>query len=70
MTDRLASKIRSARAEAGLSREQLAAALGVSLSTVVRYETGRTDRIQMATLLGIAKATKQPLTYFLGKAAA
>lgn len=53
-----------------MSREQVAAELGVSLSTVVRYETGRTQRISTDTLLAIAKATKQPLSFFLGKVAA
>jgi transcriptional regulator with XRE-family HTH domain len=53
-----------------MSREQLAGALSVSLSTIVRYETGRTQRIPTSTLLAIAKATRQPLSYFLGKVAA
>lgn len=70
MADQLSQKIHDARKEAGLSREGLAAALGVSLATIVRYETGRTKRISTDTLLEIAKATKQPLSYFLGTVAA
>lgn len=70
MPDPLSQKIRQARDEAGLSREQVAAGLGVSLSTVVRYETGRTQRISTDTLLEIARVTRKPLSFFLGKAAA
>lgn len=70
MADALATKIREARNEAELSREQLASALGVSLSTVVRYETGRTQRISTDTLLEIARATRKPLSFFLGQVAA
>lgn len=69
-TDPLASKIRQARTEAGMSREGLAGRLGVSLATVIRLETGRTQRISTDTLVGIAKATKKPLSFFLGKVAA
>lgn len=69
MADQLASRIRKAREESGLSREKLAGELGVSLATVVRYETGRTKRISTETLISIAKATGQPLSFFLGKVA-
>lgn len=70
MTDSLSEKIAQARREADLSREQVAGALGVSLSTIVRYETGRTQRISTDTLLEIARVTRKPLSFFLGKAAA
>jgi transcriptional regulator with XRE-family HTH domain len=70
MADQLAEKIRKARKDADLSREELAAALGVSLVTVVRIETGRTMNVSAVRLLGIAKATKKPLAFFLGKAEA
>lgn len=68
--DPLAQKIRAARVEAGLSREKLAGELGVSLVTVVRYETGRSTDIKLKKLMLIAEATKKPLSYFIGKAAA
>lgn len=70
MADQLSTKIRQARVDAGLSREKLAAELGVSLATVVRLETGRTTRVSTDRLLAVAKATKQPLSFFLGKVAA
>jgi transcriptional regulator with XRE-family HTH domain len=65
MEDQLAINIRQARHEAGLSREQVAAALGCSLSTVVRYETGRTKRIGVETLVRIGNATGKPLHFFI-----
>ena len=37
------SPLGNLRAEAGLSREAVASALKLSLSTIVRYETGVTD---------------------------
>lgn len=70
MADELATKIRQARVDAGLSREKLAGELGVSLATVVRYETGRTKRIGVRTLSLIAVATGKPVTFFLGKVTA
>lgn len=70
MVDDIAAKVRTARKDAGLSREQLAGHLGVSLSTVVRLETGRTQRITLATLALVAAATNRPLSYFIDPVAA
>lgn len=70
MTDSLATKIRTARKDADLTREKLAGELNVSLSTIVRLETGRTQRISAETLMKIAVVTKKPLSYFLGQVAA
>ena len=64
VADGLSTKIQTARKQANLTREQLAVALGVSLSTVVRYETGRTDRIPMKTLYRLAQSTGKPLDWF------
>jgi transcriptional regulator with XRE-family HTH domain len=69
VTTSLAQKIRQARVDADLTREELAVALGVSLSTVVRYETGRTEPTY-SKLARVARATKQPVAFFVGKAAA
>ena len=62
--DELAVRIRRARVEAGLSREYLAGKIGVSLATIVRYETGRTRRISVELLDKIAGATGKPLVWF------
>lgn len=64
MTDELAVRIRQARTDAGLSREYLAGKIGVSLATVVRYETGRTHRISIELLSKIAEATNKPIVWF------
>ena len=63
--DQLATRIRVARKEAGLSREHLAGKVGVSLSTVVRWETMRTRRLSVARLAQIAEATGKPIGWFL-----
>jgi len=68
--DIVSKNIRTARVEAGLSREALAGLLGVSLATLVRYETGRSTDISMKKMLVIAHATGKPLDYFLSEAAA
>lgn len=70
MADELSKRIAQARGDAGLSREQLAGELGVSLATVVRMETGRTKRVSADRLLEVARVTRKPLSFFLGKAAA
>jgi transcriptional regulator with XRE-family HTH domain len=70
VADQLPAKIREARRDAGMKREHLAVALGVSLSTIVRWETGRTNRISVNTVAAIAKATGKPLPFFFEEAAA
>ena len=70
MADQLAARIKQARLEAGMSREQVAVALGLSLATIVRYETGRTKRISFGTLLAIGQVTEHPLEFFMDGAAA
>jgi transcriptional regulator with XRE-family HTH domain len=70
VVDHLASRIRQARLEAGLSQEQLARELGCSPGTVFRNETGRTKQISFERLVSIAKVTGQPLEYFMDEAAA
>lgn len=64
MADELAIRLRLARTEAGLSRELLAGMIGVSFATLVRYETGRTQRTSLETLAKIAEATDKPLVWF------
>ena len=66
----LSDRIRKARTEAGLSRELLAVKIGVSMSTLVNYETGRTKRMPLAKLDKIAQATGKPVLWFLEERAA
>lgn len=70
MSTEMSDRIRAARKSAGLSREKLAGELGVSLSTVVRLETGRTKRVSVEMLQAVARATGQPLAYFITDKAA
>ena len=68
------SPLGNLRAEAGYSRETIASILDLSLSTVVRYETGATDipmgiaddmaslyKVPFDTLREAVKATKEAL---------
>jgi transcriptional regulator with XRE-family HTH domain len=68
--DDLHIRIRQARTAADLSREAIAAELGVSLATIVRMETGRTRRISVESLRVIARVTGKPLGWFLSEMAA
>lgn len=70
MADELSHRIRKAREDAGLTREQAAPQLGVTLRTLARWERGETKRISTDDLLKVARLTRKPLSYFLGKAAA
>jgi transcriptional regulator with XRE-family HTH domain len=65
----LSTRIRRARTEAGLTREQLAVKIGVSMATLVRYETGRTKRLPLVKLDKIAQATGKPVVWFFDKEA-
>lgn len=67
MGDALSQKIRTAREEAGLTREQLLRKLNlaITLRTLARWESGETTRISVESLSEIARATGQPLSYFL-----
>lgn len=65
----LAQRIRRARTEAGLTQKSLAAMVGCSEKSVNLWET--TDRVPDLTfLLGIARATGRPVTYFTEEEAA
>lgn len=70
MAPSLGHRIRTARNNAGLTREQLGAQIGVNWRTVARYENDETQEISYVKLAAIAKATSKPLAYFVGKVAA
>lgn len=67
MADQLAARIRQAREEADLTREQMAPMLGVTMRTLGRWETDETKRISVAALARIAAVTEKPITFFLGE---
>lgn len=63
------TRIRSARVEAGLTREQMAPKVGVTLRTLARWENGETERISFASLQRVANATGKHVSWFFGDAA-
>lgn len=60
----LGDRIRQARREAGLTAEQMAPLIGVTLATIYRHETGKTKQIGFARLVRIAEVTGKPLSWF------
>lgn len=65
MANGIENRVRAARKEAGLSREQVAQALGLSMSTIIRIETGRAD-IGYRRLVALAELTGKPVGFFVG----
>ncbi|MEA4813868.1 MAG: helix-turn-helix transcriptional regulator [Oscillospiraceae bacterium] len=59
-------KIKLRRKELGISAEQLAASLGVSPSTIYRYENGDIEHMGLDKLTPIAKALHTTEAYFMG----
>ena len=71
MADSLSDRIREAREEAGLTQEQMAPLIGVTLSTMGRYERGIGKRgITLDMPSRIAQATDKPIGFFLNEVAA
>jgi transcriptional regulator with XRE-family HTH domain len=66
----MGSRIKAARDEAGLTREQLGKAIGVNWRTVARYERGETLNVSVTNLSRIARVTRKPLEYFITEVAA
>ena len=59
----IASKIRAARREAGITQEELGAHLRVSFQQIQKYEKG-TNRITPDRLQRVAEKVGRPITYF------
>jgi len=59
----VAKRIRTIRLVKGLSQQQIAQALGVSIQQVQKYEKG-TNRISSGKLYDLAKFLGMPITYF------
>ena len=62
----IGAKLRQARLLAGLSRQQLGAALGVSAETVRRYESGA-RRMTPARLAAAVRFLDLPIAWFFGE---
>jgi transcriptional regulator with XRE-family HTH domain len=59
------SRIIQARFDSGVSREVLAAAAGVSLDTIKRYEAGKGPGPTFVGLCAIAEVTEKPVEWFM-----
>ena len=64
----LGSRIRQRRQELGLTQGDVAAAIGVAVSTVQRYETGAIDKLKMPVLDAIARALQTTPGELMGTA--
>ena len=58
-------KIRQRRNEMGMTQDQLAALVGISRSTLLRYENGAINGVPHTSLIPIAKALHTDPGYFL-----
>jgi hypothetical protein len=63
-------KIRRARLDAGLSRQQFAQLFDLSISSVIRLDRSEPRRLSVRRVRAIAQATGKPLSFFLEEAAA
>ena len=70
MTDQLADRIRSARDDAGMTRENMAPQLGVAVRTLSRWESGETQGIRVEMVAAIARLTGKPMAFFVSEEAA
>lgn len=61
-----AERIRQRRKEIGMSADTLAEKIGVSRSTVFRYENGEIEKLPMNNLVPIARALNTTLEYLMG----
>lgn len=59
------TRIRIARAEAGLSQQDIGDAVGVTFQMAAKYERG-INRVSASRLEQIAKAVKKPISWFFG----
>ena len=59
-------RIKARRKEIGLSADKLAERIGVSRSTIFRYENGDIEKMPMNTLVPIAAALNTSVEYLMG----
>lgn len=62
----IGERIRARREELGLTLEAVAVELGVHRSTVMRYESGQTQRIPLTTIERLAVILKTTTEYLMG----
>lgn len=59
-------RIKERRIELGLSADSLAAKIGISRSTMFRYESGAIEKVPMENLIPIAHALNTTVKYLMG----
>ena len=59
-------RISQRRKELGISADDLADAIGVSRSTIFRYENGYIEKVPMSNLAPIAQALHTTVEYLMG----
>lgn len=62
----IGERIKARRIELGMSADQLAEKIGVSRSTIFRYENGAIGKVPSEVLAQIAIALRTSFTYLIG----
>ena len=60
-------RIKARRQQLGMNAETLAAKIGVSASTIYRYENGGIDKVDASKLISIADALYTTPVYLMGR---
>ncbi len=66
MSTTTGERIKERRTELGLSADSLAAKIGISRSTLFRYESGAIEKIPLENLVLIANALNTTVKYLMG----
>ncbi|HWF57723.1 MAG TPA: MEDS domain-containing protein [Candidatus Dormibacteraeota bacterium] len=69
-SSRIGESLRSARARAGWSREELAARSGVSWAAIAQIESGRRRDVRLSSLAALADALAMSVDHLIGTGAA
>lgn len=65
--EKIAQRIRQARSDAGMTLQQIATAIGVTKSTVQRYEQGRIENVKQPVIEAMARVLEVNPDWLLGR---
>ena len=65
--EKIAERIRLARKDAGMTLQEIATAIGVTKSTVQRYEQGRIENVKQPVLEAMARALDVNPEWLMGR---
>ncbi len=65
--EKIAQRIRQARSDAGMTLQQIATAIGVTKSTVQRYEQGRIENVKQPVIEAMARVLEVNPEWLLGR---